>query len=49
MNTPDGPGKIISMNFRKNTNGGPGTRQYVIQLDDGRIRHYSLSEVTLQE
>lgn len=38
--TCDGPGVTIGMNFRRNTNGGPGTRQYVVQLDDGRKRHY---------
>jgi len=43
--TPDGIGTTIGVNFRKNTNGGPGTRQYCVQLLDGRIRHYSHSEV----
>lgn len=43
--TEDGPGKIVGMNMRKNTNGGPGVRQLVVQLDDGRIRHYSTGKV----
>lgn len=45
VNTPDGPGKIAGMNVRKNTNNGPGNRQYVVQLDDGRIRHYGRNEI----
>lgn len=43
--TPDGSGKTIGINKRKNTNRGPGTRQYIVQLDDGRIRHYAINEV----
>jgi hypothetical protein len=43
--TPDGPGKTIGINMRKNTNGGPGVRQYVVRLADGRIRHYATSDV----
>lgn len=43
--TPDGPGVIVSEGFRMNTNGGPGTRQYKVKLDDGRYRHYSKPKV----
>lgn len=39
--TPDGLGVIVGFEHRKNTNGGPGTWQYRIRLEDGRIRHYS--------
>ncbi len=45
--TPDGKGKTIGMNSRFNTNGGPGAKQYIVQLDDGRIRHYPLGDVKL--
>lgn len=46
--TCDGPGKTIGMDFRKASNGGPGTRQYVVELDDGRKRHYPInSPITL--
>lgn len=41
--TVDGPGKIIAREMRKNTNGGPGTRQARVRLEDGRIRHYPLT------
>jgi hypothetical protein len=41
VQTEDGPGEIIGMNMRRNTNGGPGVRQYVVKLDDGRVRHYT--------
>ena len=41
VTTPDGPGVVVGQEKRKNTNGGPGTNQYRVQLDDGRIRHYS--------
>lgn len=41
VQTPDGAGVIIGMENRMNTNGGPGTQQYKVQLEDGRIRHYS--------
>ena len=44
--TEDGPGTTIGMEFRRNTNGGPGCRQYRVRLDDGRIRHYSVIDVT---
>jgi hypothetical protein len=36
VQTPDGAGTAISINMRKNTNGGPGARQYVVELDDGK-------------
>lgn len=45
--TPDGPGKVLGMEMRKNTNGGPGCRQYRVQLMDGHIRHYSQSKLTI--
>lgn len=47
IKTPDGPGTTIGMNMRKNTNGGPGCLQHVVQLDDGRIRHYARNDVAL--
>lgn len=43
--TPDGPGKVLGMEMRKNTNGGPGTRQFRVQLDDGRVRHYAPAQI----
>lgn len=46
IQTPDGVGITVGINMRENTNGGPGVKQYVVQLDDGRIRHYSTNEVT---
>ena len=45
VTTPDGEGEIVSYNFRKNTNGGPGTRQYIVKLCDGRTRRYTKNEV----
>lgn len=39
--TTDGPGTVNGSSYRKNSNGGPGCKQYVVRLDDGRIRHYS--------
>lgn len=45
VRTPDGAGTTINVNMRENTNGGPGARQYIVKLDDGRIRHYSTNEV----
>lgn len=45
IQTPDGVGTTINVNMRENTNDGPGVRQYVVRLDDGRIRHYSTNEV----
>ena len=41
--TSDGPGRTIGMDHRKASNGGPGTRQYVVELDDGRKRHYPMN------
>lgn len=43
--TPDGPGTVLGMEMRKNTNGGPGCRQYRVRLQDGRIRHYTPNEL----
>lgn len=43
--TPDGPGKIVGFTYRKNTNGGPGTKQYSIRLVDGRVRRYPKNAV----
>lgn len=45
VQTPDGNGKIIGYEKRLNTNGGPGTNQCRIQLEDQRIRHYNPSKV----
>lgn len=45
VQTKDGEGVTVGIDFRKNTNGGPGARQYVVQLDDGRIRHYNTFEI----
>lgn len=45
VNTPDGVGIIVGFEQRKNTNSGPGTWQYRIKLDDGRVRHYSAAVV----
>lgn len=47
--TRDGEGTTIGMNMRKNTNGGPGVRQFVVRLNDGRIRHYSPNELTVKK
>lgn len=41
VTTKDGPGKVVGYSQRENTNGGPGCRQYVVRLDDGRVRHYN--------
>lgn len=46
--TTDGPGTVNGSSYRKNTNGGPGCRQYVVRLDDGRIRHYSQVEALVE-
>lgn len=43
--TPDGPGKIIGVEMRLNTNGGRGCRQLRVRLEDGRIRHYAPSRL----
>lgn len=45
VQTPDGAGIVIGGNFRENTNGGPGTRQLIVRLDDGRVRHYNYHAV----
>lgn len=45
VQTKDGEGVTVGINFRKKTNGGPGARQYVVQLNDGRIRHYNTNEI----
>lgn len=44
--TPDGPGVVLCREKRKNTNGGPGTNQWRVRLDDGRVRHYNSAEIT---
>ena len=44
--TPDGDGLVIGRKFRENTNGGPGTNQWRVRLDDGRVRHYSAARLT---
>jgi hypothetical protein len=44
--TPDGPGEVLSRSMRRNTNGGPGCHEYVVQLTDGRVRHYNANTVT---
>lgn len=46
VQTPDGMGKVIGTELRKNTNGGPGTWQARVQLDDGRIRHYTANALS---
>jgi len=48
VQTPDGPGEVIGADKRMNTNGGPGTRQWRVRLDDGRIRHYPAAKLTEQ-
>ena len=45
VQSPDGPGKVVCADMRRNTNGGPGTQQWRVQLDDGRIRHYPANEL----
>ena len=44
--TPDGPGLVLARDKGKNTNGGPGSNKYRVQLDDGRIRTYSPHAMT---
>ena len=46
VRSPSGDGIIINYVMRKNTNGGPGTRQYLIRLSDNRIRRHSKNEVS---
>lgn len=48
VQTKDGEGTTVGIDFRKNKNGGPGARQYVVQLNDGRIRHYNTNEIERQ-
>jgi hypothetical protein len=48
VETQDGSGSIINYHFRKNTNGGPGTKEYVVRLNDGRNRHYPKNGVWLK-
>lgn len=43
--TPDGKGIIVDYCFRKNTNGGPGTKQYLVKLADNRTRRYPRNKV----
>ncbi len=45
VSTRDGKGVIVGRSTRFNTNGGPGCGQYVVQLEDGRVRHYTRGEV----
>jgi len=40
VSTIDGIGRIIGYDQRRNTNGGPGCKQYVVRLSDGRVRRY---------
>lgn len=41
VQTPDGWGTVLARTKSKNTNGGPGSYKYCVQLDDGRKRKYS--------
>lgn len=43
--TTDGPGRIVGQSMRRNDNGGPGCRQYVVKLHDGRTHHYGANNV----
>lgn len=43
--TSDGLGRIVGQSMRRNDNGGPGCRQYVVLLRDGRTRHYGANNV----
>jgi hypothetical protein len=47
VSTPDGLGIIVGHSIRKNSNDGPGCHEYVVQLDNGKIRHYSSGETLL--
>jgi len=49
VQTPDGLGTVLGMDMRQNTNGGPGTRQWRVRPNDGRIRHYPAAKLTEQE
>ena len=42
----DGDGVTVGMDFRAHSGGGKGTRQYVVQLDDGRKRRYGVHAVS---
>lgn len=46
VQTPDGPGTVLARSKNKNTNGGPGSYKYCVQLDDGRKRNYSPHALT---
>lgn len=46
VTTPDGPGIVVKITMRKNTNGGPGCRQFRVQLETGQIRHYNATEIS---
>jgi hypothetical protein len=46
VQTPDGPGTVLARTRVKNTNGGPGSNKYCVQLDDGRKRNYSPHALT---
>jgi hypothetical protein len=41
VQTPDGLGTVLARTKIGNTNGGPGSNKYCVQLDDGRKRNYS--------
>lgn len=43
--TADGPGVVIGRDTRRNTNGGPGVRQLVVELADKKVRHYNTNSV----
>jgi hypothetical protein len=44
--TQDGPGRVVGRDTRANTNGGPGTRQWVVRLDRSwAVRHYNTTSV----
>jgi len=49
VQTPDGVGRVLHKARRKNTNGGPGSQEYRVELVDGRIRHYSPAKLTPTE
>ena len=49
VRTKDGVGETIGFNRRRNTNEGPGTGQYIVRLEDGRVRFYGANAVELVE
>ncbi len=49
VTTPDGEGVVVNNCFRKNTNGGPGAKQYVVRLSDNRIHRYPRSKLMPKE